>query len=135
MLPRVKVGAEPVRPDASCPCVGVERAQSKNTPLLRAPRRVKPKWLTKHPEDARPAAPAFTLVLRKPDRNNAAKGNANLIYAQSPLPEPATGEKRDVWWLVPASVINHTERGAYASHWHTTMLRAAEFQVVVPARR
>src|SRR5262245_6571855 len=85
MLPRVKVAAEPVRPDASCPRVRVERAKSKNAPLFRAPRRVKPKWLTEHSEDARPASPAFTLVLRKPDRDNAAKGNANLIHAQSPL--------------------------------------------------
>src|SRR5262245_29182665 len=89
MLPALKVGAEPIRPEASRPCIGVEHAQSKDTPLLCAPCRVEPKRLTEHTKYTRPTPPAFTLVLRKPDRDDAAKGDANLIQAQSPLPDGA----------------------------------------------
>src|SRR6476646_4487932 len=87
-LPRLKVWAEPVRPEASCPCVGVERAQSENTPLPRAPCRVEPKRLTKDPENTRPSLPAFTLVLCKPDRDEASKGDADLIQDQRDPPDP-----------------------------------------------
>ena len=66
-------------PETSGPCVGVERAHSKNTPLLSLPRRVEPKGLGKHPKDTRPPSPSCTLVLRKPDRDDAAKGHADLI--------------------------------------------------------
>ena len=76
---RLNVGAKPVCPDASCPRVGVERAQSEDAPLLGLPCRIEPKRLAKHPKDARPPSPAFTLVLRKPDRDDAAEGDADLI--------------------------------------------------------
>ena len=66
-------------PDASRPCVCVERAQSEDTPLLGLPCSVEPKRLAKDAEDARPPSPAFTLVLREPDRDDAAEGNADLI--------------------------------------------------------
>ena len=68
-------------PDPSCPCVGVECTQSEDAPLLGLPCRVEPKRLAKHPEDARPSSPAFALVLRKPDRDDAAEGDADLIKA------------------------------------------------------
>src|SRR5262245_19277048 len=79
MLPALKVGAEPMRPEASRPCIGVEHAQSKDTPLLCAPCRVEPKRLTEHTKYTRPTPPAFAFVLRKPDRDDAAKGDADLI--------------------------------------------------------
>jgi hypothetical protein len=78
-LPGLKVGIEPVCPKASRPRVGVEGAQSKNAPLLGLPCRVEPKRLAKHPENACPTSPSLTLVLRKPDRNDAAQGDADLI--------------------------------------------------------
>ena len=81
-LPCLKVWAEPVRPEASCPCVGIEHAQSENTPLFRAPCCVEPKRLTKDPENTRPSLPAFTRVLRKPDRDEATEGDADLIQAK-----------------------------------------------------
>jgi len=78
-LPGLKVGIEPVCPEASRPCVGIEGAQSKNPPLLGLPCRVEPKRLAKHPENTCPTSPSFTLVLRKPDRNDAAQSDADLI--------------------------------------------------------
>jgi hypothetical protein len=78
-LPGLKVGIEPVCPEASGPRVAVEGAQSKNAPLLGFQCRVEPKRLAKHPENACPTSPAFTLVLREPDRNNSAQGDADLI--------------------------------------------------------
>jgi hypothetical protein len=72
-------GTEPVGPEAPGPGVSVERAHGENAPLLCLPCRVEPKGLSKHPEDTRPPAPGFAFVLRKPNRNDAAKGNADLI--------------------------------------------------------
>ena len=104
-LPCLKVWAEPVRPEASCPCVGIEHAQSENTPLFRAPCRVEPKRLTKDPENTRPPLPAFTRVLRKPDRDEATKGDADLIQAQQGLlPDPHHIKNVAVrWWFLGAS--------------------------------
>ena len=72
-------GAEPVGPEAPGPGVSVERAHGENAPLLGLPCRVEPKGLSKHPEDARATAPGCAFVLRKPDRDDAAKGDADLI--------------------------------------------------------
>ena len=77
--------AEPMHPEASSPCVSVERTHGENTPLLRLPCRVEPKRLGKHPEDAGPPSPSCTLVLRKPDGDDAAKGDADLIQARGLL--------------------------------------------------
>src|SRR5262245_23874255 len=94
MLPGLKVGAEPMCPEASGPGVGVERAQSENAPLLGLPCRVEPKRLTKHAEDWRPSSPAFALVLRKPDRDQPTEGDANLIWAQRSPPRASAGPKK-----------------------------------------
>src|SRR5215510_2380080 len=103
--------AGPVCPEASYPCIGVEQAQRENTPLLRAPCRVKAKRLTKDPKYARPPSPAFTPVLCQPDRDHAAKCDADLLKAQSPLPlGPHHNQNVALRSLVPRSVINHTER-------------------------
>ena len=66
-------------PEASGPCVSVERAHMENAPLLCFPCRVEPEGLGKHTEDTRPASPSYALVLRKPDGDDAAKGDADLI--------------------------------------------------------
>ena len=79
MPPQLTIGAEPVYPKASRPSVSVERAHGKNTPLLRLPCRIEPEGLGKHAEDTRPPSPSCTFVLRKPDRDDAAKGDADLI--------------------------------------------------------
>jgi hypothetical protein len=77
--PDRQVGAQPICEDASGPCIAVEDAEQQNPPLLRLPGRVKPKRLAEQTENARPPAPTFTLVLRKPDREDAAEGDADLI--------------------------------------------------------
>jgi hypothetical protein len=71
----------------------------------------KSKRLTKDPKYARPPSPAFTPVLCQPDRDHAAKGDADLLQAQSPLPlGPHHNQNVALRSLVPGSVINHTER-------------------------
>ena len=70
---------EPIRPDASCPCVCVERGDSEDAPLLSLPRRIEPEWLREKTKDARPPSPAFTLVLREPDGDDAGYENGELI--------------------------------------------------------
>src|SRR5262249_40573630 len=104
--------AGPVCPEASYPCIGVEQAQRENTPLLRAPCRVKAKRLTKDPKYARPPSPAFTLVLRQPDRDYAAKGDADLIQAQSPLHRART--TTETWPCVSGSQERHERYGTCA---------------------
>lgn len=84
-LPGSMLWAEPMHPEASSPRVSVERAHSENTPLLRLPGRVEPKGLGEHSEDTRPSAPTCALVLRKPDRDDATKGDADLIQAHGLL--------------------------------------------------
>src|SRR5262245_15567671 len=75
----LKVRTKPVGPDTSCPCIAVKHAQGEDAPLSSFPSSVEPKRLTEHPKDARPPAPVIALVLREPDRDDAAKGNADLI--------------------------------------------------------
>lgn len=82
LLPlRLLVGAKPVSPETSGPCVTIKRTHSKDTPLLCLPCRVEPKGLREHAKDASPPSPICALVLRKPDRHHAAKCDAKLIYA------------------------------------------------------
>jgi hypothetical protein len=47
--------------------------------------------------------------LRKPDRNDAAKGNSDLLQAQEPSHTPHHGGNAAAWAVVPSRVINHTE--------------------------
>ena len=77
--PGLKVGAQPMCQDTPRPGIAVENAEQENSPLLRLPCRVKPKRLAKQAENARPPAPTFMLALRKPDREDAAAGDADLI--------------------------------------------------------
>jgi hypothetical protein len=48
--------------------------------------------------------------LRKPDRNDAAKGNSYLLQAQKPSHTPHHGGNAAAWAVVPSRVMNHTER-------------------------
>ena len=84
-FPGHRVGAQPVYPEASRPCIGIEHTHGKDTPLLCLPCRVEPKGLGEHAKDARAPSPGCALVLRKPHRDDAAKGDANLIYAHELL--------------------------------------------------
>ena len=72
-------GTQPVGPQAPGPGVAVERTHGEDAPLLRLPCRVEPKGLGKHAEDAGPTAPSYAFVLCKPDGDDAAQSNADLI--------------------------------------------------------
>src|SRR5262245_51666458 len=82
------VKTEPVRPQTSCPGIGLKQTKTKDAPLFCAPCGVEPKRLTKDPADAGPSSPAFTLVLRKPDRDDPAKSDADLIQAHEDSESP-----------------------------------------------
>ena len=74
-----------MHPETSCPRVTIESTHSEDTPLLGLPCGIEPKWLSDYAEDARPPSPSRALVLRKPDSHDAAKCDANLIYAHGLL--------------------------------------------------